>query len=110
MPDTPILEVRSTLTERYQTTIPDSVRKALGLNKRDRICYAIQPDGRVILSRSEPSESDPVLGEFLNFLERDLIDNPHLISGISSELQARVQSLVADVEIDLNAPLADEDE
>ncbi|MFM7907200.1 MAG: type II toxin-antitoxin system PrlF family antitoxin, partial [Microcystis sp.] len=27
----------STLTDRYQTTIPDSVRKALGLNKRDKI-------------------------------------------------------------------------
>ncbi|MFM6063282.1 MAG: type II toxin-antitoxin system PrlF family antitoxin, partial [Microcystis panniformis] len=35
----------STLTDRYQTTIPDSVRKVLGLNKRDKICYNIQPDG-----------------------------------------------------------------
>ncbi|MEY2976080.1 MAG: HtaR suppressor protein, partial [Cyanobacteriota bacterium] len=41
----------STLTDRYQTTIPDPVRKALGLNKRDKICYTIQPDGKVWISR-----------------------------------------------------------
>ena len=27
----------STLTDRYQTTVPEPVRKALGLNKRDKI-------------------------------------------------------------------------
>ncbi len=34
----------STLTDHYQTTVPDAVRKALGLNKRDKISHAIQPD------------------------------------------------------------------
>jgi antitoxin PrlF len=110
MPETPILEVKSTLTESYQTTIPDSVRKILGLNKHDRICYTIELDGRVILSRSEPPENDPVLGKFLAFLEKDLIKNPHQISVISSDLRDRVKSVIADVELDLNAPLADEDE
>lgn len=33
----------STLTDRYQTTIPEPIRKALGLNKRDKIRYTIQP-------------------------------------------------------------------
>lgn len=41
----------STLTDRYQTTVPESVRKALGLNKRDKICYTIQSDGRVLKSK-----------------------------------------------------------
>lgn len=110
MSDTPILELESTLTDRYQTTIPDSVRKALGLNKRDKICYAIQPDGRVMLSRSEPIENDPILGKFLHFLELDLRKNPQQITPITAHLQDRVQSLVTDLEFDLNAPLADEDE
>ena len=33
----PIEEVESTLTDRYQTTVPQPVRRALGLRKRDRI-------------------------------------------------------------------------
>ena len=32
-----ILTAESTLTSRYQTTIPDAVRKVLGLGKQDRL-------------------------------------------------------------------------
>ena len=35
-------EVASTLTDRYQTTVPEPVRRALKLGKRDKIHYAIQ--------------------------------------------------------------------
>ncbi|MDJ0795771.1 MAG: type II toxin-antitoxin system PrlF family antitoxin [Calothrix sp. MO_167.B12] len=104
------LQAESTLTDRYQTTVPDAVRKALGLQKRDKICYTIQPNGQVIISRAEQPESDPVLGKFLSFLAEDMSDNPQHIQAISPDLLNRVQSLVADVEIDIDAPLADEDE
>lgn len=46
------LEAESTLTDRYQTTVPESVRRALRLGKRDKIHYAIQPGGEVILTRA----------------------------------------------------------
>ena len=55
-------------------------------------------------------EPDPVLGEFLSFLERDLSKNPQQIAAMTADLRDRVQLLVIDVEFDLNAPLADEDE
>ena len=100
----------STLTDRYQTTIPDPVRKALGLNKRDKICYNIQSDGQVVISRAEWTESDPVLGQFLNFLARDIEKNPQHLKAISSDLVSRVQSLVSEVDLDLDAPLSHEDE
>jgi antitoxin PrlF len=48
MAETFAFEAESTLTDRYQTTIPDPVRKALHLNKRDKIHYTIQPNGQVI--------------------------------------------------------------
>ena len=35
------LEVESTLTDRYQTTVPETVRRALRLGKRDKIHYSI---------------------------------------------------------------------
>jgi antitoxin PrlF len=100
----------STLTDRYQTTVPDPVRKALGLNKRDKICYTIQPDGKVWISRVDQAESDPVIGKFLNFLARDMEKNPQHLQAISSNLVSRVQSLVSGVELDLDAPLLAEDE
>jgi antitoxin PrlF len=100
----------STLTDRYQTTIPDPVRKAFGLNKRDKICYTIQPDGKVWISRADQAESDPVLGKFLNFLARDMEKNPQHLQAISSDLVSHVQSLVSGVDLDLDAPLLDEDE
>ena len=100
----------STLTDRYQTTVPDPVRKALGLNKRDKICYAIQPDGKALISRVDRTESDPILGGFLNFLARDIKKNPQHLQAISSDLVSRVQSLIFDVALDLDSPLLDEDE
>ena len=99
----------STLTDRYQTTIPDSVRKVLGLNKRDKIQYTIQLDGQVVISRADSTQSDPILGEFLSFLAQDIEKNPQQIQAISSYLVSRVQCLVADVDVDLDAPLLDED-
>lgn len=100
----------STLTDRYQTTIPESVRKLLGLKKRDKIQYTIQPDGRVVISRVDNIESDPILGQFLNFLARDIEKNPQHLQAISSKLVSRVQNLVAEVDIELDEPLAQEDE
>jgi antitoxin PrlF len=105
-----LLTAESTLTDRYQTTIPEAVRKSLGLGKRDRLCYTIESDGRVVISRIEPEQSDPVLEKFLTFLERDIELNPHQISAIDADLVARARSLVQDVNLDLDAPLADEDE
>ncbi len=77
MDATLVLHSESTLTDRYQTTVPETVRKALGLNKRDKIRYTIQPGGQVVLSRAAQSEDDPVLGQFLNF---------HVIATLSKRL------------------------
>lgn len=110
MAATPAPSPESTLTDRYQTTVPNSVRKALGLNKRDKICYTIQPNGKVWISRADQSERDPVLEEFLNFLARDIEKNPRNLQALSADLISHVQSLVLDVDVDLDAPLLDEDE
>ncbi|BBC25985.1 type II toxin-antitoxin system PrlF family antitoxin [Pseudanabaena sp. ABRG5-3] len=100
----------STLTDRYQTTIPDPIRKALGLNKRDKICYTIESDGRVVISRADQTESDPIIGQFLNFLAQDIETNPQHVKALSPDLVNHVQALVSYVDLDLDAPLLDEDE
>jgi antitoxin PrlF len=105
------LEVESTLTDRYQTTVPETVRRALKLGKRDKIHYAILPDGAVMLTRAGQSEGDdPVLGQFLGFLARDIANHPERLLSVDTGLVKRIQSLVGGVEVDLEAPLSADDE
>ncbi len=103
-----ILHSQSTLTDRYQTTIPEPIREALHLGKRDKIEYALEANGKVIISRAE--QDDPVLGEFLSFLASDIKKHPEHVKSISAALFSRAQSLVSDIEVDLDAPLLEKDE
>lgn len=105
------LEVESTLTDRYQTTVPETVRRALRLGKRDKIHYTIRPGGDVVLSRAEPSEeNDPVLGQFLGFLARDIASHPERLQAVDASFVQRIQSLTGGIEVDLDAPLSADDE
>ena len=104
------VEAESTLTDRYQTTVPETVRRALKLRKRDKIHYVILPSGEVRLSRINYSDpDDPALGQFLDLLARDIAQHPEHLNALDSEFVKRVQSLVGSVKVDLNAPLSAED-
>lgn len=104
-------EAESTLTDRYQTTVPETVRRALKLRKRDKLHYTIRPGGEVLLSRVPvPEEEDPVLDRFLAFLARDLAIHPERVQAVDSGLALRVQELVGGVDLNLDERLADEDE
>ncbi len=104
-------DVESTLTDRYQTTVPETVRRALRLGKRDKIHYAIRPGGEVVLTRAEASEGDdPVLGQFLGFLARDIGSHPEHLPAVDAGFVQRLQSLVGSVEVELNSVLSADDE
>ena len=105
------LEAESTLTDRYQTTVPETVRRALRLGKRDRIRYSIRPDGEVVLTRVESvDESDPALDAFLDLLTQDITRRPERLQAVDTGLVQRIQSLVGGLEVDLDAPLSADDE
>lgn len=105
------LEVESTLTDRYQTTVPETVRRALRLGKRDKIHYTIRPGGEVVLTRVDASaDDDPVLGQFLGFLTRDIANHPERLQTIDASFVQRIQLLTGGIEVDLNAPLSADDE
>lgn len=105
------LEVQSTLTDRYQTTVPETVRRALRLGKRDKLHYTIRPGGEVVLTRADASAGDdPVLGRFLSFLARDIADHPERLQAVDAGLVKRLNSLVGHIEVDLDAALSADDE
>ena len=104
----PILVSEATLTDRYQTTVPGPVRKALNLHKRAKIRYTIQPDGSVLLSRADQDNADPALGSFLSFLANDIQHNPQCLKAITPERVSCIQNRVGDINIDLDASLDDE--
>ena len=104
------LEAESTLTDRYQTTVPETVRRAPKLNKRDKIHYTIRPSGEVVLTRADAPDDDPVLGQFLDFLAADITRHPERLHSLDAGLVQRLQSLVGDVDIDLDTALSAEDE
>jgi antitoxin PrlF len=103
-------EAESTLTDRYQTTVPEMVRRSLRLGKRDKVHYSIRPNGEVVLSRAEVSEThDPVLGQFLGFLSRDISEHPDRLQALDASFVLRLQSLTKGIEVDLDAPLSADD-
>jgi antitoxin PrlF len=105
------LEVESTLTDRYQTTVPETVRRALKLGKRDKIHYTIRASGEVVLTRVETSgEEDSLIAQFLGFLASDLASNPARLQTLDATFVQRIRSLVSDVEIDLDVALSADDE
>lgn len=105
----PIIEAESTLTDRYQTTVPESVRRALKLNKRDRLHYTVKPTGEVVLARATAlAGDDPALEPFLTLLARDISTHPERLQALDAALVDRLRDLVADVEVDLDAPLPDD--
>ncbi len=105
------LEVESTLTDRYQTTVPETVRRVLKLGKRDKIHYTIRPGGEVVLTRVDATEEDdPVLGQFLDFLARDIASHPERLQAVDASLIQRIHSLVGGIEVDLDAAISVDDE
>lgn len=105
------LEVESTLTDRYQTTVPETVRRALRLGKRDKIHYTIRPGGEVVLSRVEAANSDdPVLGQFLGFLARDIASHPERLQAVDASFVQRLQDLTGSIEVNLEASLSADNE
>ena len=100
------LEVESTLTDKYQTTIPDSIRKALNLKKRDKIRFALKSDGTVTLTRAAPAGNDePPITQFLQLLAEEMAAHPERIRALSPALVKRARALTKGIKVKLDTTL-----
>jgi len=100
----------SKLTDRYQTTVPAGVRRQLKLRKGDQLRYHIEDTGRVYLEAANQAEGDPALRKFLDFLEADIVAHPERLVAFDGGLRDRLQTLVGDVDVDLEEALSPNDE
>lgn len=90
--------LQSTLTARYQTTIPTEVRRRLGLQAGDQITYQFTDQGRVELIRD--SSEDPILGAMLEALERDVAAYPERLVAVDELMHNDLKKWDLDVDLD----------
>ena len=90
--------LQSTLTARYQTTIPTEVRRRLGLQGGDQITYRFTEEGRVELIRE--SSDDPILEAMLDALERDVVAYPERLVAVDELMYDDLKKWDLDVDLD----------
>lgn len=59
----------SKLTQKYQATIPEVIRKHLHLKKKDRLVYELMSDGTVVVRKQTPLDL-----EYLKAIESTLTE------------------------------------
>mgnify|MGYP006280388907 FL=1 len=79
------LDVETTPKDRYQTTAPETVRRALRLIKGDKIHYTIRPSGEAVLTRAVASDGDDrERGHLLCFLAQDIANSPECLKTVDT--------------------------
>lgn len=106
---TQALEKTSKITAKGQTTVPEAVRRALGVEAGDRILFQVR-DGQVMLTRAEKPDNDPALAAFLQLLERDIQQRPETLAPLDDQLMRRIDDLVGGLAINLDDPIEDDGE
>lgn len=95
--------LRSKVTARSQTTLPNGVRKALGIRPgSDYIQWEIRGDE--VVGRRAPAipDEDPALGAFLDLLEKDIAAHPERLHSMPGSLLKRLRAVTRGVKADLD--------
>jgi antitoxin PrlF len=100
IPMATVLEETSTITAKGQTTIPKSVRQALGVDYGGKIAFRVDERG-VSVHRADAETDDPAIGSFLDFLARDIEHRPEAIEALSPALAARIKALTSGIDVHL---------
>lgn len=101
-----LLTEESTITAKGQTTIPKSIRKALGVDYGGSIAFFVDDQHRVYIEKAKEETRDPVVDRFLEFLANDMGGHPGTsIAALPASLRDRVSALVGDMDVDLDAEI-----
>jgi antitoxin PrlF len=97
-----LIEEKSTLTAKGQTTVPKAVRQALGIRAGDRIAFRVEDGGKVSLARDEAPEEPSAVDAFLAFLSNDIKRRPQAVTPMPDDAVRRMRALTDGVEVDLD--------
>jgi antitoxin PrlF len=92
-------EELSTISSKGQTTVPKSVRQALGVGEGDQIAFRVDETG-VSVHRAEETRDDPAIAAFLSFLSKDVECDPGKLRALSPELARQIARLTKGVTFD----------
>jgi len=98
-----VVEEICTITAKGQTTIPKTVRQALGVGYGARIAFRIE-NGTVTVHPADDG-TDPALAPFLDLLARDIAKRPEALAALPKTLLARIERLTAGIAADPEAPI-----
>lgn len=99
-----LLEEISTITAKGQTTVPKSVRQALGVDYGGKIAFRVDADG-VSVHRADLEHDDPAIDGFLSFLADDIQRRPEALAALSPAFADRIAALTKGVAVDLDASI-----
>jgi len=99
-----MLEEISTITAKGQTTVPKSVRTALGVDYGGKIAFRVDERG-VSVHRAEVDNDDPAIDRFLAFLADDITRRPEAVTALTPALVERLAALTEGVKVDFEAPI-----
>lgn len=102
-----LLKEESTITAKGQTTVPKSVRQALGVDYGGRIAFFVDEQRRVYVRKAEVEEvADPVIDRFLECLAQDMSKDPQKsVVPFPQSLLDRAAALAAGMKVDLDAEI-----
>jgi len=102
-----LLREESTITAKGQTTVPKSVRQALGIDYGGRVSFVVDDQRRVYLEKAEAE--DPVVESFLQFLSRDMASHPDKsVLAFPAALRDRIAALAEGITVDPDAGIEGE--
>jgi antitoxin PrlF len=97
-----LLEEISTITAKGQTTIPKSVRQALGVDYGGRIVFRVDEQRGVTVHRADDEHEDPAIDRFLVFLAKDIERRPQALKPLSPALVKRIEMLTKGIAVNLD--------
>ena len=106
----PIVEESCTITAKGQTTVPRTVRQALGVGYGGRIAFRVEEGSVTVHAVPEDESSDPPLIPFLALLAADIVGRPaDAVLPLPPAMATRMEALTDGPErVDPDAPIEGE--
>jgi antitoxin PrlF len=102
-----VVEAEFSLTDRHQTTVPETIRRALKRARRHKIHDTVKPSGEIVMARADAVKEDGALGPLLHLLTRDINAGPERFQPLSVDFLERISVLTDGIEYDIHAALPD---